>query len=91
MIRVPPAAILGQIAQQRIHGVVACDVNHRAAVAPHCHQPGLTQPIKMKGQVVRGEFERVSDRSSGHAFLSRFDKKAKDIKTIVLRKSGQSR
>jgi hypothetical protein len=45
----------------------------------------------MKGQVVRGEFERVSNRSSGHAFPSRFDKKAKDIKTIVLRKSGQSR
>jgi hypothetical protein len=44
----------------------------------------------MKGQVVRGEFERVSDRSSGHAFLSRFDKKAKDIETIVLRQSGQS-
>jgi hypothetical protein len=45
----------------------------------------------MKGQVVRGEFERVSDRSSWHAFSPRFDKKAKDIKTIVLRKSGQSR
>jgi hypothetical protein len=45
----------------------------------------------MKGQGVRGEFERVSDRSSGHAFLSRFNKKAKDIKTIVLRESGQSR
>jgi len=45
----------------------------------------------MKGQVVRGKFERVSDRSSGHAFLSRFHKKAEDIKTIVLRKSSQSR
>jgi hypothetical protein len=45
----------------------------------------------MKGQVVRGELERVGDGSSGHAFWSRFDKKAKDIKTIVLRESGQSR
>jgi hypothetical protein len=45
----------------------------------------------MKGQGVRGEFERVSDRSSGHAFPSCFDKKAKNIKTIVLRESGQSR
>jgi hypothetical protein len=45
----------------------------------------------MKGQVVRGQFERVSDRSSRHAFLSCFDKKAKDIETIVLRQSGQSR
>jgi hypothetical protein len=45
----------------------------------------------MKGQVVRGEFERVSDRSSGHAFLPRLDQKAKDIETVVLRESGQSR
>jgi hypothetical protein len=44
----------------------------------------------MKGQGVRGEFERVGDRSGGHAFLSRLDKKAKDIQTIVLRQSGQS-
>jgi hypothetical protein len=45
----------------------------------------------MKGQGVRREFECVSDRSSGHAFPSNFDKKAKDIETIVLRESGQSR
>jgi hypothetical protein len=44
----------------------------------------------MKGQVVRREFERVSNRSSGHAFPPRFNKKAKDIETIVLRQSGQS-
>jgi len=45
----------------------------------------------MKGQVVRGKFECVSDCPSRHAFPPRFDQKAKDIQTVVLRESGQSR
>jgi hypothetical protein len=42
----------------------------------------------MKGQSVGGELESVSYRSGGHTFPTSFDKKAKDIKTIVLRESG---
>jgi hypothetical protein len=91
LIRLPSTAILSQVTQQRIHRVVARGINHGAAVAPYSHQPGLTQPIKVKGQGVRGQFERVSDRPGWHAFPSSLDKKAKDIETIVLRKSGQSR
>ena len=46
------AAVLGEIAEQRVHGVEARGVDHRAALAAHGDKAGLPQPVEMKRQRV---------------------------------------
>ena len=47
-----PAAILGEELHERVHGLEPRRIDHRAALAPHRHQPGIAQPVEMKRQRV---------------------------------------
>jgi hypothetical protein len=52
-LRLPAATVLGEIGEQRVHGVEPRRIDHRAAAAPHGHKAGLAQPVEMKRQRVR--------------------------------------
>src|SRR5271169_1292275 len=91
LLRAALAAIIGQVAEQHIHGVEPRGVNHRAALAPDGDESGLAQAIEMEGQGVRRESKSVGDLSRRHPGGSRLDKKTVSIKTIVLSEGGQGR
>jgi len=83
------AAILGEKAEQRIHGLELRSVDHRAAIAAHGDKPGGPQPIEVKRQRIRGEIERGGDSTRRHALGSGLHQQAEYIEPVILCERGQ--
>ena len=83
------AAVLGQVAEQRVHGLVAGRVDHRASLATHGDEAGVTQAVEMEGQGVGRELEGAGDPSRRHAVRPGLNQQAEHIEAIVLGKGGQ--
>jgi hypothetical protein len=79
------AALFGEEADQRVHGVVARRVDHRAAVAAHGHKTGLAQPVEMKREGVGRQAERRRDLARRKAVRSRLDQQPVGVEPIFLR------
>src|SRR4029077_3671254 len=52
------AAVLSQVAQQRVHRVVSRGIDHGAPVTPNRDEASPTQSVKVKRQRIRRELER---------------------------------
>jgi hypothetical protein len=87
--RKTPAAIIGEIADQRVHRFELGRIDHRAALAAHGDKTGGPQPIEMKGQRVRCEIERGCDRAGRHPLGSGLHQQAEHVEPIVLSERGQ--
>ncbi len=78
------AAILGEVAEQRVHGLEARGVNHLAALAAHRHQSGAAQPVEMKCQGVRCEPKRNGDLAGRQALRSGLHEQAINVQPTLL-------
>src|SRR5215510_9486554 len=85
------AAILREVAEQRVHGVVARGVDHRPPFAPHGDEPGLAQAVEVERQRVRRQPDRVRHLSGGNAFRSRLHQQAVGFEAMLLRKRSERR
>src|SRR5215467_2327236 len=78
------AAIFGEIAEQRVHGVIARGIDHRSALPPNRDQSRLPQAVEMKGERVGRKPDRGGDLSGGHAGLSGLDQEPIRIEAVIL-------
>src|SRR5579871_1960016 len=63
------AAVLGEIAQEGVHGSVVGHLVQGPAVTAGCHQTGVPQGGQVEGQGRRREVEALGDGSHRHALL----------------------
>jgi hypothetical protein len=85
------AAVVREIAKQRVHGLELGRVDHRAAIPAHRDKAGGPQPVKMKRQGVRREIQSGCDGARGQAIGAGLYKQAENVKAIILGECGQSR
>ena len=83
------ATVLGEIAEERSHGVVLRGIDHRTAFAPDCYQACQAQPIEMKRKRIWREPEFFRDLTRRQTIRSHLDEQPVDIKAIILRKRSQ--
>src|SRR5580704_19639077 len=55
------AAVLGEVAEQRVHGLEPRRIDHRAARAPHRHQARRPEAVEMKCESIGRQAERGRD------------------------------
>jgi hypothetical protein len=84
------AAILSEIAEQRVHLLELGRVDHRTAFTAHGDKTRRPEPIEVKRQGVRSKVERGSHRPRRHPFRSGLHEQPEHIETIVLRKRRES-
>jgi hypothetical protein len=86
-----PAAILGEIAEQRVHRREMRRVDHRAAFAPNAYEARHPQPIEMKGERIGRNAKRHRNLPGLHPLRPRLHQQAERIETTFLRKGGKRR
>src|SRR2546430_8868316 len=79
------AAVLGEVADERVHGLEIGAVDHEAAFLAALHEPGPREVREMEGERGAGELELVGDLAGGHAFGGRLDEQPIDFSPRFLR------
>ena len=83
------AAVFGEIGEQRIHGLEARRIDHRAALAPDGDEARRAQPVKMEGEGVGRETERARHLPGGQPLRSRLHQQPKHVEPVVLGQRGE--
>src|SRR5258708_34466517 len=83
------AAVLGQVAEQRVHPVVRRPVDEIAAGPRLGPQSGVGQFLQMEGQRGGGDVERIGHRARREAGPAGHYKRAKHPQAQWLRQSGK--
>src|ERR1700730_14372298 len=81
------AAVLGEVVEQLVHGVVARCVDHRATLPAHRDQLGIPQAVEMEAQGVRRQTQCRRDLPGWHPFRSCLHKEPVGVQTVLLAES----
>jgi hypothetical protein len=87
------AAIFSEKAEQRVHLLEPCRVDHRTALATYTDKARRAEPIKVESQCVGCEIESISNGSRRHSLRTGLYKQPEYIEPIVLcerRQGGNS-
>ena len=83
-MRGSPATVVGEIAEERIHGFVPGRVDHGATVAPDRDKARHAQAVKMERQGIRREVERVGDFPRWHPLRPGLHEEPENVEAIIL-------
>src|SRR5262249_23560569 len=83
------ATVFSEIGEQRVHGLEARGIDHRAAVAANRDQSSPAQTVEMEGERVRREFESVGHLACRHSLRPGLHKQPKHLEAIVLGERGE--
>lgn len=87
--RMPLAAVLGQVGDQRPHAREVRRVDERTAVALDIDEAGMLEVAEMEGERWRREIETFSDLAGGDPAGPRLDQEPEDVESRLVRQTGE--
>src|SRR5215831_14082232 len=90
-LRFAAAAVLSQVIDQPIHGVVTCCIDQRPPLSLKGYEACVAQAIKVKGKRIRRYANSARDLARCHAGRSCLHEETVYLEPVFLRECSQSR